>query len=308
MIIAILAACSVAAAPSRSDPLDVAFDARFYYRDSRRSEFHLYVCALDGSHRREVRVARHVWNLQWVDRTNLAWIEGTFYGTKRLYVAAAPYTQKRFVRAAKDISFPDSTHVRPASRIPCDIDKRPYWLAAYPPMLTRRRGAPRDAWAVPERIRQAGGKLFIDLQRKGVRRSFRWINPEFSYKVNYGAGGMDDFSPNPKWVQLEEHIRNGRAQRSWVVGHEGLTAHEGVSLVFALDWKHRTARLLPFNVEDKCIAPRRMLLAGSGGRLLSDFNGGNLWTSQLTVANLRTGKWRYIVKGLAWVGNVALRP
>jgi hypothetical protein len=304
MVCALLAFASLAAAPTKPAAIDIAYIARYYYRDSRRSSHHLYVCALNGTGRREVTVAEQPWDVQWVDRSHLAWIEGTFDGPRRLYVSETPFSAKQLVKSAKDISFPDSTHVQKGTRIACTSDGRDYWLSSGSPRLVVRTKSEQAGWKPSERPRKDSKKWFIDLQRSGVTRSFRWTNPDVTYKVNYGADAMDDYSPNCEFLRLREMIGSDDSNFGWAIGHDAITAHEGVSLVFALDWKAKTARLLPLNVEQLSIAPHRKLLVGSGGRLLWDHE----WTSQITVANLKTGKWRYIVKGLVRVGPVALRP
>jgi hypothetical protein len=310
MLIALTVSITLLAVQKSPKPIDVAYIARYYEQGSKRSYDRLYVCALDGSGRQLVKIAKNVWDVRWVDRVHLSWIEGKFEGPMTLYVSQAPFATKTRVDSAKNIEFDHSSLLEKGTRIRCNLDEKLKWLSGSKPYLVDRKPEAKSDVVLPENFRQANKKWFIDVKSGNQQASFLWTNPSISYTISFGGGGLDEYTPNPEYVFTLELIKGTESSIGWLVAHEGITAHEAVMLVFRLDWKKNQARLIPLNVVTGQIDPRREILVGCSERGLTTFKnmGMDLWTSKLTVANLKTCKWRYIVDGCVRVGPVTLRP
>jgi hypothetical protein len=205
-------------------------------------------------------------------------------------------------------------------------DYAPRWLNARRLVWTRSQGdremlmegtAPGFA---PRRVR-AGVKpsyevsaefpaWSIDYRRRAIvhqegngTQEFVCTNSKVRFLVNCL---FEEFDYSPFEQQslhvAQEPVSVGRV--SYLIVSEALTAHELVEVLFRLDRVKKTATVIPVNAASIQIAPDGRHFVGVSERLLRE----GLFTNDLTIGQLPSGKTHAVITGLVRVGQPAFRP
>jgi hypothetical protein len=319
MVLALLA-CVLAGAKVDAT-YDLAFVGRFYFPEkSRISHAYLYLSDLNGGHRRQVCRVGSMWDKPfWVGRRRVAWLREERLGVG-VWVADAPAWKPRRLLVADPSGLGAEMSVDENcqdSAVWVRIGESNFFLTG---RSINRRKRP-DSHSLPnfgtgfhriESAEIAGGKSgwYVKVHEGKTVKSFPIVNAAKPYAVTYHLEGQLGFriGEDHGGIYADGHYRLRGAKRSWLVASTALSTTCGLGFLFTIDWSRHQAKNWLLNVDELSVRPERGLFAGRSERCLTSADYGALWTNEVIVGNLKTGKVSTVLSGNVFVGGASLRP
>lgn len=265
----------------------VVFAARFYYppHDNRISKHRVYVSRLDGTKRRQISTGTaNIYSVAWLGRDRLVWVENE---TLVIHDLATAKVVKRF--AAKNAWFYDS----PERGIP-----RPWGDER----LLEPNGAIRSRAESETLSLWDAGALKLGT---GEILRFSGDNEKSPWKYS-----LDGREMSIKFQGTPHRVYKGLGQYAHVQTFTGGGSAGSENRLYSLDPQNARARLLIDDIDGLDFDPNSPYWSGfEPWRPMSPYGKGrNVWTQQLFVGSIKSGKRWAIAKGLVYGTSIQIRP
>ncbi len=273
-------------------PFQVAYVARYYHPpgDKRESHFQVYVCDIHGTRRKQITFGnKDCEAVCWSDQNTLTWLQGEDSWT-------AKFPKLVPIRLGP-VGGENARQMRVG--ITGDINPIPPWTEQDTDEQGNEVWHPKGQQPVAKIGIDEGTQVHTDVPGGGYEEGAASIVQRggriYTLKL---PGELRSFAP-----AREENL-------SYVYSNDLAASAGSYAWIHKMDWRAGKLTLIVENAIDIEFSPNSRYWCGlQGGRQTSAFGKNHrVWTCEGWVGKTNSSKYWKIVKGLAWVTAIRLRP